>query len=79
MKTEDFIEQNKREDEQLMDGEKSMLSDGDRKYLVKTYDNIFDSIVKDEDSFEKKYFRSDIRKYYHVFCVCDIKRNACYK
>jgi hypothetical protein len=50
----DYKKQN--QDEQLMDGEKSMLSDRDRKYLTETYGNLFDSIFKDEDSFEKNIF-----------------------
>jgi hypothetical protein len=53
---EDYKKQNP--DERLTDGEgeKNTLSDGDKKHLTEMYDNAFDSIFKDGDSFEKKIF-----------------------
>jgi hypothetical protein len=54
---EDYKKQNP--DERLTDGEgeKNTLSDGYKEYLTKTYNNIFDSIFKDEDSFDKNIFK----------------------
>jgi hypothetical protein len=54
---EDYKKQNP--DERLMDGEgeKNTLCDGDREHLTETYDNLFDSIFKDEDSFDKNIFK----------------------
>jgi hypothetical protein len=54
-----FYEDHKKQkqDEQLIDGDKNVLSDRERKYLTETYNNVFDSISKEEDDFEKKIFK----------------------